>query len=245
MPADPLAPLLTLDEVEPSLRRARQAVDDALRHRALRRSGGPVAAEVGLRSAVASAALEGHRYSIEEARSGVVTDPVMQGALRVSAALVGLAEQWVRTPRRVLARLHVLAATGSQPAELLGRPAAGSAVAFRLDGLADLISRESATPALLRAAIVHGELLTMAAFPGPNGVVARAAARLMLISAGLDPRGLLALDAGHRAREPEYVGSVGAYATGTRDGVRSWIRHCASAAEVAAEELTAVCDAVG
>ncbi|GAB3365209.1 hypothetical protein GCM10027452_28090 [Micromonospora halotolerans] len=62
------------------------------------------------------------------------------------------------------------------------------------------------------AAVVHGELLNLRPFAGPSGVVARAAARLVLISTGFDPRGLVAVDVGHREREPEYVGAAGAFA---------------------------------
>ncbi|HEY0532594.1 MAG TPA: oxidoreductase, partial [Actinoplanes sp.] len=59
MRVDPLAPLLDLADVAPALAQAREQVDAALRHRALRRLGGRVAAEVSLRAAVASAGLEG------------------------------------------------------------------------------------------------------------------------------------------------------------------------------------------
>lgn len=219
---------------------ARDAVDAAMSHRALRRSGGQVAAEVGLRSAVASAALEGHGYEREAVRDGLVTDPVVQGALRVSAALDGLAATWVRAPRQVLARLHTLAARDVLPADALGRPDEGTAE--RLDTLARLLAGGTGAPAMLQAAVVHGELLALGAFSGPNGVVARGAARLTLLAGGLDPRGLLAVDVGHLAREPEYIGAVNAFATGTPDGIRSWLRHYASAVELAADELTAVAD---
>jgi hypothetical protein len=67
-------------------------------------------------------------------------------------------------------------------------------------------------------------------------VVARAAARLELVTSGFDPSGLIGVDLGHRAREPEYVGSAGAFATGTPDGVRAWLRHCAAAVELAAAQ---------
>jgi Fic family protein len=245
---NPLAPLLELADVAPALDRARQAADAAMRHRALRRSGGQVAAEAGLRSAVASAALEGHGYELEEVRAGLVTDPTVQGALRVSAALDGLVATWPRSPRQVLARLHVLAARGSVDEPELGRPVADRGVAARLDALAELIaspeaSQDAGAPALLQAAVVHGELLALRAFAGPNGVVARAAGRLALIAAGLDPRGLLAVDVGHRQREPEYFGAAGAFATGTPDGLRSWLRHYATAVEVAAAELSDICNA--
>jgi len=127
-------------------------------------------------------------------------------------------------------------------ADDLGRLTSG---AERIDALSSLITKngEKSLPLLL-AAIVHAELLTLRPFAGPAGVVARAAARLTLINRGFDPRGLIAVEIGHLAREPEYVGSSGAYATGTPDGVRSWLRHYAAAVSSAADELTAVGDGV-
>lgn len=245
VPIAGLLDLLDLPDVRPSLDAARKAVDDALRHRALRGSGGLVAVETNLRSAVASAALEGHRHPLEEVRSGTVTDPVVQGALRVSGALAGLADRWRSTPRQVLARLHVLAARGCPGVddEELGRPVQSPEVAARLDLLCEHVVPASGVPALLRAAVVHGELLALRPFAGPNGVVARAAARLTLIAGGLNPHGLLAPELGHLAREPEYVGCANAFATGTPDGVRAWLKHCATATAVAAKELVAMAEA--
>jgi hypothetical protein len=238
--------LLDLAGVAPALDEAREAVDRALRHRGLRRSGGVVAAEVGLRSARASAALDGDEYALEALRAGTVTDPLAQGALRVSAALDRLAPLWTRSPRQVLARLHVLAARGVVPDEALGRPLPlAPAAAVRLDGLCSLVCAPVAAPALLRAAVVHGELVALQAFAGPNGVLARAAARLTLIADGLDPRGLIAPDLGHLARRPEYVGSVTAFATGTPDGVRVWLKHSSAATVLAAAELEQIADRAG
>lgn len=241
MPTDPLAPLLDLADVAPALAAAQTKVDDALRHRALRRQGGRVAAEINLRSAVASAGLEGHAYELEDVRAGTVTDPVVQGALRVFSSLSDLADLWPKAPRQVLARLHVLAARGVVPAAELGRPLTG---ADRIDALSALVAGNETTPPMLLAAVVHAELLTLRPFAGPAGVVARAAARLTLIGRGFDPRGLVAADVGHRLREPEYVGASGAYATGTPDGLRSWLRHYAAAVAAGADELTTVGDGV-
>jgi hypothetical protein len=237
---DVLVPLLDLPGVRAGLDEARAVADTALRHPALRRFGGAVAAEVGLRSAVASAALEGHSYDRETVRAGLVADPVVQGALRVSRALDELAGAWTTAPRQVLARLHVLAAHGSVPDDRLGRPVAG---AVRLEALAEVVTgRGSHVPALLVAAVVHGELLALSPFDGPSGLVARGAARLALVASGFDPRGLLALDVGHLERQPEYVGAAGAFATGTPDGLRSWFAHYAAAVTRAAEELAVIGD---
>ena len=201
-----------------------------------------MAAEVGLRDAVASAALEGHAYELDEVRAGVITDPVVQGSLRVSQALDGLAPQWSKAPRQVLAKLHVLAARDVVGSDEFGRPALDAAVSGRIDLLCSLVSDRTASSTLVLAAVVHAELLTLSAFAGPNGLVARSAARLTLIGGGLDPRGLLAVDVGHFERQPEYVGAASAYATGTTDGVRSWLKHYAAAVEVAAAQLTQVGD---
>jgi hypothetical protein len=238
---DPLAPLLELADVAPAFAQAREDVDAAMRHRALRRHGGQVAAEASLRAAVASAALEGHAYDLEEVRAGTLTDPVLQGALRVAEGIGGLVDLWPRAPRQVLAKLHVLAARGVVAPDDLGRLIAG---AERIDALSALVVGNDRTSPLLLAAIVHAELITLRPFAGPSGVVARAAARLTLINRGFDPRGLVAVEVGHQAREPEYVGAAGAYATGTPDGVRSWLRHYASAVSVAAKQITVIGDGV-
>lgn len=239
---DPIADLLKLAEIAPSYDAARSAVDAGMRHPSLRRQGGQVAAEIGLRDAVASAALEDHEYELDDVRAGVITDPVVQGSLRVSQALDGLAPQWSRAPRQVLAKLHVLAARDVVGSDELGRPSLDAAVSGRIDLLCSLVADRTASSTLVLAAVVHAELLALSAFAGPNGLVARGAARLTLIGGGLDPRGLLAVDVGHFERQPEYVGSASAYATGTTDGVRSWLKHYAAAVEVAAAQLKQVGD---
>lgn len=238
MTRDVLAPLLDLVDVADSLEAARAAADAAFAQRALRPGtarAARIAAEVTLRDAVASACMEGADHDVALVRAGTVTDPVLQGAVRVNAELVGLAPRWRKAPPQVLTRLHILAGRGVVAD--LGRPAPSGTA--RLLALSSVLG--SAAPALLRAAVVHGELLALKAFEGPNGVVARGAGRLTLIAAGLDPRGLLPVDVGHSGRGPEYLGAAGAYATGTRDGLRSWIKHYAAAVTVAAGELERIC----
>ncbi len=249
----PLAPLLELRDVAESLAAARSAVDAVFGwlsgvggparpsgDRAPHRLDGALASEVGLRAAVASAALEGRPYELSDVRDGTVTDPLVQGAVRVGAALPGLASRWTAAPRQVLARLHLLAARETVAESALGRPSEG---AQRLELLCDIVAKPDGTPALLRAAVVHGELLATRPFAGPNGVVARAAARLTLMAEGFDPRGLIAPELGHLAREPEYVGAGMAFTTGTPDGLRAWLRHCATAVEHAAAELRELAEA--
>jgi hypothetical protein len=232
MPRDPLARLRELAEVSPALRRARIAVDGSYRRLG---TGTRISAEARLRAAVASAALAGGRYELAAVRTGTITDPVLNGALRCAEELPDLVEWWRLAPRQALARLHLLAARGSVDEASLGRP--DPAAVERLDVLVDVVLA-GAEPGLLRAAVVHGELLAVRAFPGPYGVVARAAARLELVSSGFDPYGLVPIEVGHLAREPEYLGCAGTFATGTPDGVRAWLRHCATAVELGAAALT-------
>ncbi len=242
---DPLAALLDLHGVADAAREAQDAVDRMFSHRTLRRSSGPVAAESALRGARASAALEGAAYDLDAVRAGTVTDPVLQGALRVAGAAGALADTWARAPRQALASLHLLAARDLVPETVLGRPDGAvdvAAVAGRLDGLTRLAHGRTAAPPVVVAAVVHGELLTMRPFAGPNGVVARAAGRLVLASGGLGPWSVAVPEVGHLAREPEYVGAAGAYATGTPDGVRAWLVHCCTALSLGAKEGLAICD---
>ncbi|HEY0487079.1 MAG TPA: oxidoreductase [Mycobacteriales bacterium] len=249
MSSDPLMPLLDLPGVADAAAEAREAIDRLLGHRVLRRQSGPVSAESALRGARASAELEGAAYDLETVRGGAVTDAAVQGALRVAAGLGPLVDTWPLAPRQVLARLHALAATDVVPADSLGRPSGDPAVSARLDALAALVSAPvgeggTAAPAVVVAAIVHGELLSMRPFGGADGLVARAAGRLTLVARGLDPKSVSVPEAGHLARQPEYQGSLGAYATGTPDGVRSWLRHYGTAVALGAEEGLAICDAM-
>jgi hypothetical protein len=241
--ADPLATLLDLPGVADGVVAARAAVDGLLTNRTLRRRSSDVSAESALRGAWASAWLSGVEIPLEDVRSGAaVADPVLQGALRVQSAIGGLADTWTRAPRQALARLHALAAADLvTDRDLLGRPAPG--VAARLDTLAEVLATTTA-PAVVVAGIVHGELLSLDAFPPASGVVARVAVRLTLIERGLDPKSLVVIEAGHRELREEYDAAREAYRTGTADGIATWLVHCADAVVAGAREATAICEAI-
>ena len=121
---------------------ARAAVDRLLRHKVLRRESAGVSTESALRGARASAALEGVDVPLADLRAGAVDDPVVQGALRVSAGVGGMVETWSRAPGQVLARLHVLAAADLVEAASLGRPAPHAGP--RLSGLLSLVTGATA-----------------------------------------------------------------------------------------------------
>jgi hypothetical protein len=239
---DPLAPLLDLPGAADALAVAREAVDRLLNHRVLRRQSAAVSSESALRGARASAALEGSEVPLAELRAGEVHDPVVLGALRVSAGLGGLVSVWERAPLQAIARLHVLAAAGTVPDEHLGRPAAADT--NRLTALARLVSENRTTPGILLSAVVHGELATLAPFGSLDGVVARAAARLTMITRGVDPKSVSVPEVGHLERADDYRAGLAAYSTGEPAGVADWLRHCATAVQLGAQEGLAICEAV-
>jgi hypothetical protein len=244
---DPLAAIARMPGVEAAAADARAAVDRLLTSRVLRRQSAEVSVEAGLRSARASAALEGADIPLETLRVEGSADPVVQGALRVSAQLGSLRDTFIRAPRQVLARLHVLAAADLGPAELLGRPRVGddsAALTRRLGALAELLAQPTKAPAVIVSAVVHGELLTLAPFEGANGLVARGAARLVLLARGLDPKALTSPDVGHVELRDEYLPAARGYATGGADGLAAWVTHCCRAIELGARDSLAICEAL-
>ena len=276
---DLLAPLLRLPGVEEAVAQARAAVDGLLSHRVLRRGSAEVTAESALRGARASAELEGAGIELERLRGqlmggGTVTLPskdergarVVEGAVRLHADLGQLLVPWRHSPRQALARLHVLAAADLVPSsDALGRPRPAGApyedpvglgpapepveVAARLDGLARVLTGGTAAPAVVVAAVVHGELMALRAFGTADGLVARAAARLVLIDRGLDPKAVSAPEVGHAEIDGHggsgaYAEALRAYVAGGRDGVATWVVHCARAVALGAREGLAVCEAI-
>jgi hypothetical protein len=233
MSADPLAWLTTLEGVPSAYAAARDGIDVVLRDRGLRRTSPETTAESLLRGAHASAVLEGSPSTLAEVRSGE-GDQVAQDALRVSTELLSLAPLLARAPLQALARIHALAGAGSLPDEQLGRPR-DPAAAERLRGLADLLTTTTAAPALLVAAIVHADLATAAPFASHNGIVARAAERLLLVGRGVDEKSLVVPEAGHLALRAAYESNLRGYAGGGRAGVHAWVLYAAEAYAAGAE----------
>ncbi|THA47603.1 oxidoreductase [Streptomyces sp. A1136] len=195
-------------------------------------------------------------------------------ALRLTAEAGQLLSIWRQSPLRVLARLH-LVASGSTPAvgagagagagerggDTVGRPRlAGESVheplieaplpsaeevAGRLDGLSRLVIAGGSAPALITAAVVHGELLALRPFGTHNGLVARAAERIVLINSGLDPKAICPAEVGHAEQGREaYLAAFDGYVSGTPEGMAAWIAHCGRAVELGVRESTAVCEAL-
>jgi hypothetical protein len=241
---DPLAPLVDLPGVADAVTRARDAVARAHAHPTNRRGWPATAAEASVRAARASAALDGGPASLPA--DGVVSDPVLAGALRVAEELGRLLPVWRRAPLQALARLHVLAATDlvavAARDQVLGRPRPVAGVSERLELLGQMLET-STVPAPVLVAVVHGELLAVAPFGAGNGVVARAAARLTGLSTGLDPKGLAVPEVGHLRRASEYREAAAGFAGGTADGLARWLLHCCAAWEVGAREAESIANA--
>jgi hypothetical protein len=112
-----------------------------------------------------------------------------------------------------------------------------------MDALAAVLDATSA-PAIVVAAVVHGELLGLDAFPPASGLVARAAVRLTLVERGLDPKSLVVVEAGHRDLGAQYESALAGYRSGTSGGVAQWINHCSEAIVTGVRETTAICEAI-
>jgi hypothetical protein len=192
-------------------------------------------------------------------------------AVRLHADLGSLLPSWKGAPRQALARLHVLAAADlGVPDERLGRPRVAAhdpvddplglgpapdplEASARLDGLCRLLLAPTAAPAVVVAAVVHGELLALRAFGTADGLVARAAARLVLVDRGLDPKAVSAPEVGHAeidaaglraSHSHAYADAARDYVRGGSAGVARWVVHCSQAVALGAREGVAVCEAI-
>jgi hypothetical protein len=210
---------------------ARDGIDTMLRDRGLRATAPELTAESLLRGAHASAVLAGSTSSLDDVRRGE-GDATAQSALRLSVELLGLAPVLTRAPVQALARLHTVAAAGTVPEERLGRPRDAAATARLRDAVTVL---GEGRPALLPAAVLHAEIATGEPFGSADGLVARAAERLVLVASGLDAKSLIVPEAGHLAHRAAYESNLRAYATGGRPGLQAWLVYCAEAYASGAE----------
>jgi hypothetical protein len=264
--ADPLAALGALPGVADSVDSVRKAVDRVYGHRVMRRRSNEITSEAALRGARGSAALSGADWALEEVRrrTDFGSEPearTVGAALRLTAEAGQLLSIWRQSPLRVLARLHLVAAGRAGDDDTVGRPRLPgetvdeslinaplpdvAEVTGRLDGLAELIIAGTEAPALVTAAVVHGELLALRPFGSYNGLVARAAERIVLVGSGLDPKSICPAEVGHAEQgRAAYVGAFEAYLTGTPEGLAAWIAHCGRAVELGVRESTAVCEAL-
>jgi len=246
--ADPLGALVWLPDVFEAVEAARGAVDALLREPRLRRRHDPQVSAAALRrGAWASAALDGWPGPFESFAPPFPDDDfgrLAAGSLRTSSEVADVAAVWRRSPLQALARLHLLAASGRVPDDALGRPR-DAAAAARLDALAATLAAGTEAPAIIVAAVVHGEVLGLDAFGVGSGLVARAAARAVLIDRALDPRAVTAPEAGHlELGALDYAAALEGYRSGAADGVARWLVHCAQALAIGARLGRETCAAL-
>ena len=157
------------------------------------------------------------------------------GALRLAAELTALAGVIRAAPAQALARAHAVVARGVVPDDQLGRVRDDPVIAQRMRELGELLARPTAAPAIVLAAVVHAEIATLDAFGAASGLVARFAEHLVLVSSGLDPYGVVVVEAGHAADPVRYRAGLVSYTAGGEPGVSGWIIRCAAAVGRGAE----------
>lgn len=245
--ADPLAPLLDLPGVAPAAEEAGEALAAVHRHPVNLRGWDKTSRESSWRGGRSSAAMEGATTELN--REHDFDDPVMSGAIRVAQALDpdSLDREvavFRRAPMQSLARLHSLAAAELVDDEAeLGRPRDEPHIAQRLDLLGQLLTGSTQVPAAVLAAVVHGELLALAPFEQANGVVARAASRLVAASTGLDPHLLGVPEVTWLRRLGDYRELSALFATGDPQALADWIVLSCHAMTAGAAEARSIADA--
>ena len=259
---DPLAPLAELPGVADAVAEARSAVDAVLWPRNLGTDGPSLARASRVLGAQACAALDGVDFPAAAWWSG---DALEESAMGRTAAgvwrgyreLPSLVDTWRAAPLQVIARLHALVAADLEDSDDLGRPRegdpndpmrigeapSGSEAASRLSLMARLVGQGTQAPALVEAAVVHGELMALRPFTNGSGIIARQCTRVVMAARGLDPDLLIIPEMGlEQLGRPAYVDAVRRYMTGTPEGVAAWIRFvCTSVSYgAAAADLTLV-----
>jgi len=230
--ADPLAWLLSLEGLPSAFAATRDGIDIMLRDRGLRRTRPEQTTESLLLGAHASAVLDGSTSDLDQVRAGA-GDATAAAALRVSTELLGLVPTLKHTPMQAFARIHSLAGKGELDDDQLGRPVSPEA-AERLQTLSNTMIATK-VPALMVSALVHAELIAVAPFASHNGIVARAAERLVMVARGVDPASLVVPELGHLLVRPEYESNLRAYQSGGRSGLHAWLSYAAEAYTKGAE----------
>lgn len=230
----PLTRATSLMGVAQAAAATRDAIDVVLRRRAVQTDKEHLAALSLRRGAIASAVIEGADVAATTDPSSA--DPHVRGARRVAASVPDLVPLWRSAPLQVLARLHVLAAADLADEHSLGRPRDATS-ARRLTGTMAEVDRAAApgsdVPTVLVAAVLHAEVAE--AFAPAGGVVGRAAERIVLVSRGVDPFGVLVPEEGHLAEQEGYAEDRARLLTGTDQAVATWAERCCRAYTAAAD----------
>ncbi len=245
--SNPAAALALDDEIAEQLGEARTAIDELLWRRDVRSNAAQIAVDSLRIGARDSAAIEGAD------QAGVDDSPmgrVLEAAIAVTAEAVRMDDTWDHSPAQVLAHLHSVAARGFTAPDELGRPRSGddvddplhignvpgaAVIAPRLVTLSDVVL-EPGLPAMLEAAIVHGELMALRPFHWGSGLVARASIRTIFRARGLDPSSFTTPERGmYEIGRHEYVSAIRAFHAGTLPEMRRYIAWFTSAVRLGAQ----------
>ena len=190
---DALAPLSDLPGVFEAADGVRAAVDGLLREPALATGEGRDPCRVAQASGLGVARLEGAMISLEEFEPPFADDQtgrLCASSLRISGEVGALSDTWRRAPLQALAkpshsgrgrRCGTRCSRTTPPGPRCG----GQALRNRRDGHVDQRARSCR-----RCGSCRGSLLDVAPFGWGDGLVARAASRLVLVASGVDPDAL-------------------------------------------------------
>jgi hypothetical protein len=241
---DPLAPLAALPGVAEAVDATRAAMDGLLREPALRRRRGEVRAAARLHAAWASATLSGGDVPLDQFQPPFADDTSGQlanAALNVGSEVGALADTWRNAPLQAIARLHSVAATGTSSSEDLGRPRRAPGVSERLATLAEVVSQTEVAGVIV-SAVVHAELMTVRPFGSFDDIVARAAARVVLVQTGVDPDAIAVPEMGLvELGDGAYRQALQGYETGRPTALGHWVTFHAAAVQRGATFARSLC----
>jgi hypothetical protein len=244
---DAFAAVAALPAVADAAAQARSAFDAMLWDRGLRAQSETLARRSPLAGAASSAGIDGIEVEWKVWQAGQAADDTPMG--RAAAGVVALYAElprlravWESAPLQALARMQALVARPVTPDDVgrprtaepidplrLGTSPPADALAPRLADLAQRLAAPTRAPALVVAAVVHAELMTLQPFTYGSGLVARAVDRLVLSSRGIDPDSWSVPEAGlHEQGRTAYARALRGYAGGQ---VAEWVAfHCAAMA---------------
>jgi hypothetical protein len=206
-----IADLMFATGVEPdvaaALESARSRVDALLFDRRLRAVPPDRIADVRRQAGLASSELEGAGGEIDDSPMG----RLVSSCVAVVDECAALAPRAALAPAQAVARLHVVAtAWADLPEDDRGRPRTdneaddplhlgsvpSAGVAREALSIALTAMQRTDAPALLLAAVSHGQIALGRPFRVGSLPVARGVARIVLSSRGLDPDGLIPVEVG-------------------------------------------------
>ena len=241
---DPLAPLAALPGVAEAVDATRAAMDGLLREPALRRRRGEVRASARLNAAWASASLSGGDVPLEKFEPPFADDTSGQlatASLNVASEVGALADTWRNAPLQAIARLHTVAATGIAASDRLGRPRNAAGVSERLATLAEVVSQTEVAGVIV-SAVVHAELMSVQPFGSFDDIVARAAARVVLVQTGVDPDAIAVPEMGLvELGSDAYRSALKGYASGQPTELGHWVTFHAAAVQRGATFARSLC----